>query len=165
MPGEGEGLAGHRLLQEAPALPEAVARGLHMDAEGVVLALGGAAAHADVQLALGKVDQHRQILGEADRVVPGQHHHRGTEPEARAGGGDVREQDEGIGLRVVVGEVMLHHPGGIEALLLQQPGIGDRLAIEAAVIHPRLTHRADLIGEVQPPIGHRFHPAYLVLQR
>ena len=73
----------------------------------------------------------------------------------------MREKKEGIGLRVEVGEMVLHHPGGIEALLLQQTGIGDRLAVEGTIIHPGRTHRADLIGKVQTPIGHRFHSAYL----
>ena len=159
MAGMGHRPALQRLPGELPGLAEAVAGGLHADPEGIVFRLRGAAAHADMQLPVAQRLQHRHVLGEAHRVVPGQHHDRGAEAEARAGRGDVGEEQQRVGLRVVVAEMVLHHPGGVVAQPVQQLGIGDRLAVELAVAQTRLPHGADLVGEagfgchLDPPRG------------
>ena len=136
-----------RLPGELPGFAEAVAGGLHADPEGVVFRLRGAAAHADMQVPVAQRLQHRHVLGEAHRVVPGQHHDRGAEAEAGTGGGDMGQEQQRVGLRVVVAEMVLDHPGGVVAQAVQQLGIGDRLAVELAVAETRLPHGTDLVGE------------------
>lgn len=138
--------AAERFAGEFPGLAETVAGSFHADPEGIILALRRAAPHADMQLAFAQRLQHRHVLGEAHRVVPGQHHDRRAEAQTRAGGGDVGEEQQRVGLRIVVAEMMLHHPGGVVAQAEQQLGVGDRFAIELAVAQPVLADGADLVG-------------------
>ena len=72
----GDALLGERELQDVPALLEAGARLLARDAEGLVLDASHAAPNAErVAAAVEHVVEHRDLVREADGVMPGQDAH------------------------------------------------------------------------------------------
>ena len=101
-------LARPGLAQDLQRLQEAAPRLAHRDAEAVELALAGAAAEADRELApLQHVVEHRDLLADRDRVVPGQHDDHGAEVDALGHAGEVgqilhRAAGHDVGREVVV---------------------------------------------------------------
>jgi hypothetical protein len=96
-------------------LLELLAGRAHVGPEGVELDLAGAAAHAQDEAAAGEVVQHEDLLGQAERVVPGQHGHHRTQPDLLGAGGHVGEELHHVRAHRVPGEVMLQAPDGLEA--------------------------------------------------
>ena len=93
-----EPLLGQRLAHDLERLGEAVARLVHRAAVGIELALGGAAPEAERQTAaLQQVVEHADLLGDHDRVVPGQHDHHRAEVDAAGLAGEVGQVLKGAG--------------------------------------------------------------------
>ena len=159
-------LAGERELHDLPAFAEAVAGLRHRHPQRVVLELGRAAPHADVQRPLGQRAQHRHVLGEADGIVPRQHHHRRAEPKPGAGGCDMRHEHQRIRRWVVIREMMLYEPHRVVAEALGEPGIPDGFAIEHRITRALAIHGADLdritcrLGHISPAFRDRFIPGW-----
>ena len=90
---------------------------------------------ADAKLnapAADEVDR-RRVLGEPQRVLQRNGHHRGAEPDARGAFRDGGEQDEGRGAGAGPGaavlEMVLGDPAAVEAKLLGRDELGDQPAI------------------------------------
>ena len=77
--------------------------------------------------------EQRNLLGDAHRVVPWQHHHHGPEPGTRGFRRHVGEELEHIGTHGVVGEMVLHRPDGVEPQGLGHLGQPQLLAIDLGV--------------------------------
>ena len=97
------------------ALDETRARIAHVLAEAVELDAPGAASESEDQPPAGQVVEHADLLGDAHRVVPRQHHHHRSELHARRAAGHVRQELQRIRTHRVIGEVVLHRPHRVEA--------------------------------------------------
>ena len=71
-----------RLLDDLRGFDEAGARLAHRDAEAFVFHAGGAAAEAEQAAAAAHDVQQGDLLGDTDRVMPGQDDHGGAELDA-----------------------------------------------------------------------------------
>ena len=129
----GEGLAGEAFLDDAIAFGEAGAGLVHVDVVGVVFHLGRAAAYAEMQRALGHAVQHGDLLGQPQRMVPGQHQHRRAERQVGEGRRDMRHEQKRTGRRVVVAEMMLQQPRRIEAQRTAERAIFHHLTVQRLV--------------------------------
>ena len=106
-----------------------------------------AAAHADRKFAGCQRRQHRHVLGEADRIVPRQHHDGRAKPHAGTGGRQMRQEQQRVRRRVVVGEMVLDHPDGVETGFLREAGVADGLAVHLRVAGAIGVDRANLHGK------------------
>ena len=91
----------------------------------------GRAARADAELEppARQGVEHRSILGHAQRLLHGQRHDAGAEADARRAGRHVAQEHEGRGQAALVAvEMMLRHPGRVEAVTL---GVDDLVRPEA----------------------------------
>ena len=96
-------------------LDEALARLVHVHAEALELDAPEAATDAEDDAAVRHAVEHRDLLGDADGIVPRQHHHHGAELDPLAVAADAGQELHGIRGHGVVREVMLHRPNGFEA--------------------------------------------------
>ena len=80
------------------ALLEAIVRLGHGDIERFVFQRRVAAAKADMQRRIGQQAEHGDLLGHAERLVPGRDQHRGAEPEAGTPRGDMDSSRSGLGV-------------------------------------------------------------------
>ncbi len=83
---------------------------VHRAAERGELAPRQAAAKAEPQPALAQKIEHRRLLGDAQRVVPGQDYRGGAEIDVRAHAGEVSHQLQIVGAERIVEEMMLRRP-------------------------------------------------------
>ena len=111
----GEFLTAQPLLDDFKNFREARAAFVHVDAIGVVFHFRGAASDAEMQRSSREAVEHGDFLGEAQRVIPGQHQHGGAERQAGESGGDVRHQEKRARRRIIVAEMMFQQPGGVVA--------------------------------------------------
>ncbi len=137
----GEGLAVERTVEDLPALAEALARLLHLDAERVVLVLRGAATEPEMEVLLRQMRQRGDLAGEPERLVPGRHEDAGAEREVGEAPGDVTEYEQRARHREVVREVMLEHPGGAVPESAVALAVGEDLLVERGVVEARLADR------------------------
>ena len=79
-----------------------------------------AAADSQNHPAIAQIVENRNLLGDAQRIVPRQHDHHRAEPDAPGPSRHVGQELNRIGDHLVVGEVMFGRPHGIEAQLLGQ---------------------------------------------
>jgi len=114
-------------------LDEARAAFVHVDIVGVVFHLRGTAPDAEMKSALRQSVEHRDFLGQPQRMIPGQHQHGGAKREVGKFRGDMRHHQQRTWRRVIVAEVMLEQPCGVIAELVTQRAIGDQSAIELVV--------------------------------
>ena len=104
-----------RLEDHFRRLVEAVARLIHVDAEGPVLHPRQAAAQPQDEPPVGQRVEHRHLLGHPQRIVPRQDHGGGAKMDFAGAPGQVSEHLEVVGQHRVGVEVMLGAPDGIEA--------------------------------------------------
>ena len=129
----GEFLPGEALADDVQRFREPAARFRHGHAVSVVFGLRRAAAEAEMQGAPRQRVQHRDLFGDAHRMVPGQHQHRGAEPDIRAERGDMRHEEQRARRRVVVGEMVLQHPDRLVAKRLGELHVLDDLVVKHLV--------------------------------
>src|SRR5205807_1690651 len=86
--------AAQRLQDHRGRLVEALARFVHRNrsAEGGEFAARQTAADAETEALLGEVVEHRDLLGDAQRVVPRQYHRRGAEIGMAGDAGQIAHQ-------------------------------------------------------------------------
>src|SRR5579885_956399 len=111
-------------MEEAAVVREALARGegarhdverllearlglLRRDLEALELGVAVALADAEVEAAVAEQVEGGGLLGEQHRIVPGQHHHRGAEPERRGARGERHQQHQGGGGLLPAAEMVL----------------------------------------------------------
>ena len=87
----GERLALQRQAYDREAFLEAIVRLGHRDIERLVFQRRVATAKADMQRRVRQQAEHGDLLGHAERLMPGRDQHRGAEPEAGTARGDVRQ--------------------------------------------------------------------------
>src|ERR1700745_1491061 len=76
---------------------EALSRLVHAEAEGGELPPRAAAAESQAQPTLAQQVEHRRLLRDAQRIVPGDDHRGGAQVDARAGRCQIRHQLEIVG--------------------------------------------------------------------
>ena len=104
-----------------------------VNAQAFEFAAREAAAHAEDVAAVGNVVEQRNLLGEADRVVPRHNDDHRAELHALCPAGDVGEHLARVRADRVVVEVMLGDPDGLEAEIFRADAIAEFLAQELAV--------------------------------
>ena len=77
-----------------------------------------ALADAEIEAAVGQQVEGGGLLGEQHRIVPGQHHHRGAEPDARGAAGEIAQEIERGRQLPDAGEMVLDHEHAVKAELL-----------------------------------------------
>ena len=134
-----------RVDDHGRGLVEAAARFVHAQAEGGELAPRQATAEAQPQPALAQQVEHGGVLGDAQRIVPGQDHRRRADIDVRAERREMRHQREVVGHERVVVEVMLGRPQAIEAEVGGEPRQPDLLVPHA------------IVGAVVPAVAGEHH--------
>ena len=134
-----------RVDDHGRGLVEAAARFVHAQPEGRELAPRQAASEAQPQPALAQHVEHGGVLGDAQRIVPGQDHRRRADVDVRAERGEMRHQREVVGHERVVVEVMLGRPQAIEAQVGGEPRQPDLLVPHA------------IVGAVLPAVAGEHH--------
>src|SRR4029450_1656559 len=113
--------------------------------EGRELAPGEAAADAEAKTAAAEMVEHRDLLGDAKGIVPGQDDRGGAEPDVRTLRGEIGHELQVVGAERVVVEVVLDRPQQVEAQVDGLPG-------EAQLLVPDL-----LVGHVAPAVAGEDH--------
>ena len=134
-----------RVDDHGRGLVEAAAQFVHAQAEGRELAPRQAAAQAEPQPALAQHVEHGGVLGDAQRIVPGQDHRRRADVDVRAERREMRHQREVVGHERVVVEVMLGRPQAVEAEIGGEPRQPDLLVPHA------------IVGAVVPAVAGEHH--------
>ena len=114
-------------------LDEAVAAVLLVDAEALELDAPETAADAEDEATVRHVVEHDDLLGDAHRVVPGQHDHHRAELDAVRAPGEVGQVLQHVGAHRVVGEVVLDAPQRLEAERLGEVAEPELVAVDVAV--------------------------------
>src|SRR6202171_414676 len=96
-------------------LDEQIAAFVLIEPEALVLNPGKPAAKAKDDAAIGNMIEQRHLLGDANRIVPGQHDDARTELHMTGLSRHVREELQDIGTHRVVVEVMLDAPYRVES--------------------------------------------------
>ena len=106
----GEGARHHldRLLEARLGL-------LRRDLKALEFAVPVALADAEIEAAAGNQIERRRLFGEQHRIVPGQHHHRRTEPQRLGAHGERHQQHQRRRDLVPAGEVMLDQKARLKA--------------------------------------------------
>ena len=128
-----EGRAAQQPLGDLAVLAKELAGMRHVDGARVVFDPGHTATETDMQVGVGHQAQHRQVFGEAHRLVPGQHDDGGAQSQAGAGCGDVAQEEQRRGRGVVVGKVVLQYPDAAEAECLPEAAVIQHLAVALPV--------------------------------
>ncbi len=153
-------LARQSLFDDLEDLGKARAALVHVDVVGVVFHPRGATPDAEMQGALRQAVEHGDFFGQPQRMIPGQHQHRGAERQIRKFRGDMRHHQQRARRRVVVAEMMLEQPGRVIAEPVAQRAIRHQVRIELLVGHAGHIGRRRLKSE--PHILHchglRFAP-------
>ena len=106
---------GPGLDDQREAFLEALVGLLHRDAEARELVVAVALADAEFEPAAGQQIDGGRLLGEQHRVVPGQHHHGGAEPQRLGARREPGQQVEARRDLAEAGEMMLDHEGRVVA--------------------------------------------------
>jgi len=114
-------------------LGEAAAGFGHVEPEAVELVAAEAPADAEDDPPARHVVEHQDLLGQADGVVPGQHHHHRTELHPPRAGRHPGQELRHVGAHVVVGEVVLGAPHRVEAERLGGAGQLEALTPDVGV--------------------------------
>ena len=85
------------------------------DLEALELAVPVALADAEIEPAVGDEIERRRLFGQQHRIVPGQHDHRGAEPQRRGAHGQRGQQRQRGRDLVPAGEVMLDREARMKA--------------------------------------------------
>ena len=85
------------------------------NAEALELAVPIAFADAEIEPAVGDEIERRRLFGQQHRIVPGQHDHRGAEPQRLGAHGERHQQHQRRRDLVPAGEVMLDREARMEA--------------------------------------------------
>ena len=96
-------------------LLEARFRLIRRDLEALELAVPVALADAEIEAAVGQQIERGGLLGQQHRIVPGQHHHRGAEPQRGGARGQRHQQHQRGGGLVPAAEMMLDREARMEA--------------------------------------------------
>ena len=104
-----------------------------IDAQALVFNAGEATAKPQDQPAAGEMIEQGNLLGDAHRVVPRQHHYHRPELGACGLRRHIGEELEDIRTHGVVGEVVLHRPDGVEPQGLGHLGQSQFLAVDLCV--------------------------------
>jgi len=104
-----------------PATRRARASTSHRAAEGGELAARQAAPDAEAEAAVADMVEDRDLLGDAQRIVPQQDHRRGPEIGMAGDAGQVAHQLQVIGAERVVVEMVLDRPQHIETEFVGKP--------------------------------------------
>ena len=142
-PSQLEDVLGERLDDDLGRLHEARPRFLHGHAEPRVLHGGRAAAEAEHAAAVREDVEQRDLLGHADRIVPGQDDDRGAEDDALGAAGDVAQQLGRRRRHGVAGEVVLEREDRVEAEGLGQVAQGQVLGEDGGVRAPFLRQHVE----------------------
>ena len=125
---------------------------LHRDAEAGVFDTGGAAAEAEQAASAAQHVEQRDALGDTDRIMPGQHDHRGAKLHALRAAGEIAEQLRRRRRHRVAGEMMLEREYGIEAERLGEIAQFEVLLVDGDIRSGRLgqdaERHADLHGRL-----------------
>src|SRR6185369_112154 len=98
---------------------EASARRVHLDVEAEVFAAREAPAHSEDRAPAAQMVEHRELLGDAQRIVPRKNDRAGRKTDAARLGREPRQVLEIVGTRRVVAEVMLDDPHRMKPELLR----------------------------------------------
>ena len=124
---------------------EALARFVHAHAKRGELAPRQAAAETQAQPSLAQQVEHRRLLRDPQRVVPGDDDRGGAQIDVRARRRQIAHQLEVVGDERVVVEVMLGRPQTVEAEIGGEPREADFLVPHA------------LVGTVVPAVAGEHH--------
>ena len=100
----------------------------HRHGEAGEFVVAVAFADAEIQPSARQQIQRRRLLGQQHGVVPGQHDHRGAEPQRAGAGAEPGEQVERGGDLAEAGEVVLDDEGAVEAERLGFDVVFDEVA-------------------------------------
>ena len=148
-----ERLSRQSLFDDLEHFGEARAALVHVDIVGVVFHLGGAAPDAEMQGALRQAVEHGDLFRQPQRMIPGQHQHRGAERQVGKFRGDMRHHQQRAWRRVVIAEMMFQQPRRVIAEFVTERAIGDQVAIELVIGNAGHIGRRRL--ESEPDILHR----------
>ncbi len=115
--------------QDLLGLVEARLRLMVVDAKALIIidVVGGAAAEADDEPALEDVVEHRQLLGEPDRVVQRHLQDREADFAVPGGGGERASKGDRVGIGADAVEMMLGQPDRVDAQFVGEPGFAQGL--------------------------------------
>ena len=119
-------------------LDEALAAGVHVDAEAVELDPPEAAPEAEDDAAVRQMVEHADLFGDAHRVVPRQHDDHRAEQQRVALAGEVGEHLQHVGAHRVGGEVVLDAPDRLEAEPFGHPAEAQLLLVHLQIAEPRV---------------------------
>ena len=104
------------------------------DAERLGVVPGCAPARAEVHAPVGQNVERGRALGDPDRVIAGEDDHAVPQPDARRPRREGRQEDLGGGaMGDLLVEVMLGRPVVVEADLLGEDGLGQRVPVDSMV--------------------------------
>ena len=124
-----------RLGDHLQCLVEARVRFLHRDAEARELVVPVALADAEIEPAAGQQIEGCRLLGQQHRVVPGQHDHRGAQPQRTGLRGEPGQQVQAGRDLAEAGEMVLDQKGAVKAERLGFHVVVDEVAEPLAAVH------------------------------
>ena len=122
-----------RLADHLHGFVEPLGRLLGRDAEAGELVAAVALADAEIEAAVRQQVEGRRLLGDEDRVVPGQHDDRGAETDALGTGRQVGEQAHRGRDLAKAGEMVLDQEDARKAELLGLDHVVDEIVVGVAV--------------------------------
>ena len=128
-----ERLSRQPLLDDLEHFGKARAALVHIDIVGIIFHLRGAAPDAEVQGAPGQQVEHGDLLGEPQRMVPGQHQHRSPQRQIGEFGRDMRHHQQRTWRRIIIAEMMFEQPCRVVAKPVAQFAIRHQIAIELMI--------------------------------
>ena len=114
-------------------LDEEIAALVLIEAETLVLDSRKPAAEAQDEAAVGEMVEQRDLLGDPNRIVPGQHDHHRTELHVFGLARHVRQELQDVGAHRVVVEMMLDRPYRVESEWLGHLGKPQFVAVDLGV--------------------------------
>ena len=122
-----------RVEDQFGILDEEIAALVLIEAEALVLDSRETAADAENEAAVGEMVEQRGLLGDPNRIVPGQHHHHRAELHVLGLARHVGQELQHVGAHRVVVEVMLDRPDRVESERLGHLGKPQFVAIDLGV--------------------------------
>src|SRR5205823_12107058 len=116
------------------AFGKARIRLVHIDAEAGELVVAVALADAEIEPAAGQEVEGRGLLGQKDRIMPGQHNDGGAEPQRRRAGAKPGQEVQRRRNLAVSGEMVLDYKGAAKAERLGLDIVFDEVAEAFAAV-------------------------------
>src|SRR5713226_2485649 len=128
-----EALLAERHDNDFRRLDETRSRLVHRNAKALILDGRGAAAKAEDAAPAREHIEHRDLLGDTDRVVPWQDDDGGAECHILGASAEVGHQLNHVGAHRIAGEMVLDAPDGVEAERLGEVGQAAVVVVDLAI--------------------------------